>query len=48
MFLSKRKVQVERIEYLTDGMTPEQAKKHRKKIATPCTNTLQMCKKTHV
>ncbi len=31
MFLSKRKVQVERIEYLTDGMTPEQAKKHRKK-----------------
>lgn len=31
MFLSKRKVQVERTEYLTDGMTPEQAKKHRKK-----------------
>ncbi len=31
MFLSKRKVQAERTEYLTDGMTPEQAKKHRKK-----------------
>ncbi|MBO5420895.1 MAG: signal peptidase I [Clostridia bacterium] len=31
MFLSKRKVQSERIEYLTDGLTPEQAKKYRKK-----------------
>ncbi|MEE1066328.1 MAG: signal peptidase I [Acutalibacteraceae bacterium] len=31
MFLSKRRMQVERTEYLTDGMTPEQAKKHRKK-----------------
>lgn len=31
MFLSKRKVQVERTEYLLDGLTPEQAKKYRKK-----------------
>lgn len=29
MFLSKRRVQLERTEYLTDGMTPEQAKKVR-------------------
>lgn len=31
MFLSKRRMQVERIEYLQDGLTPEQAKKYRKK-----------------
>lgn len=31
MFLGKRQMQVERTEYLTDGLTPEQAKKHRKK-----------------
>ncbi len=31
MFLSKRRVQLERTEYLTDGMTPEQAKKHKSK-----------------
>ena len=33
MFLSKRKVQVERTEYLLDGLTPEQAKKIQKKMA---------------
>ncbi len=31
MLLSKRRVQLERTEYLSDGMTPEQAKKHRTK-----------------
>ncbi len=31
MFLSKRRMQVERIEYLQDGLTPDQAKKYRKK-----------------
>lgn len=31
MFLSKRNVQLERTEYLADGLTPEQAKKQRAK-----------------
>ena len=31
MFLNKRRVQLERTEYLTDGMTPDQAKKYKKK-----------------
>ena len=31
MFLSKRQVQLERTEYLSDGLTPEQAKKNKSK-----------------